>query len=137
VTGLDDPRFFLLPVAARLEVERVHRPAAAIRVDTVFETATRKLGIALRARRQMPAYPLMAAYCEQAETAAPVSILACEYADADAARRGRDLAMKAVIPRREIILAKSTSISVTPQSDSVGSTDQAKKLVDAMQALGQ
>jgi len=136
ITGREDPRFDMLPLFAKLQVEKEYR-ADTVRAETVYDDLTSKLGLTYADRKQVAGFPVLASYCEKAETDPSVDVVVCEYKDAATLQKGRDLAQKTFkLPRREFVVAKTTWISVTRITDTPAATDKAKKIVGVLRGLG-
>jgi hypothetical protein len=136
ITGRDDPRFDMLPLFSKLQIEKEHRPST-VRAETIAGALGSKLGLTYTDRKQVAGFPVLASYCEKAETDPSIDVVVCEYKDASTLQKGRDIARKMFkLPRREFVVAQTTWISVTRISDTPAAADKAKKIAAVLKGLG-
>jgi hypothetical protein len=135
VTSVKDPRFAQLPLFSKLAVEKQDRPPTALKAETVFDAVAAKLGAPLKNRSQLAGFTVLAGYCEKGDTELAVDIVVCEYHDAAALTKGKELALKNKTPRREMLTAKSSWVSVTRFTDTPAAAEQAKLISEVVKSL--
>src|SRR5258705_11067062 len=98
-----------------LQKEAAHRPEGTIKAEDVFK-ALDAAGIKSDGTpRQFLGTTVEAAYCAGIRTHEGVGVAVCEYPDAAAAAKGKDIAETkfAAVKGRTIVIQKSTSLTVT------------------------
>jgi hypothetical protein len=134
VKGLNDPGFAALPLFTKLAVEKQNRPPGALKAEVVFDAITGKMG-AMKNRSQLAGFTVVASYCEKADTELGVDVVVCEYPDAASLAKGKGLALKNDVKRREILTVKSSYVSITRFSEAKEAADQAKQIAELVKTL--
>jgi hypothetical protein len=98
--------------------EAGQRPSDTPTAEAVLD-ALEKNGIHIERRRQVPARPVEASYCVTGLLAGGASASVCEYPDAEAAARGKQVSMDKLkmMPRHEIFVNKKTTLAVMGPDD--------------------
>jgi len=98
--------------------EAGQRPTDTPTAEAVLD-ALEKNGIRIERRRQVPGRPVEASYCVTGLLAGGASASVCEYPDAEAAARGKQVSMDKLkmMPKHEIFVNKKTTLSVMAPDD--------------------
>lgn len=121
----------------KLQVEQRDRPVGTPKAEDVY-AAFEKAGFALTEKQQHVASVFGAKFCLGAKTDNDMAFSVCEYADEAAAKAGRETSLKAlaVVPNRDILVNKKTTLTVRqPAAKTPASEASAKKAAQVFSTL--
>ncbi len=124
-------------IMEKLEMEAMHRPTANPSVEVVFDAITKKLNIVLEDKKQVAGWTIGARFCQKAVTKSSVHVVVCEFTDGPSAAKGLETASSTnkYLKRREVLLRRSTTLSIHPTAETKQAEADAKKIKDAFNAL--
>ncbi len=115
-------------IGDKLKVEQDGRPTGTPKAEDVY-AAFEKAGFALTEKQQHVASVFGAKFCLGAKTDNDMAFSVCEYADEAAAKAGRETSLKslAVVPNRDILVNKKTTLTVRQPATKTPASEASEK----------